>query len=110
MSSTREEGPAMQNVKAREGQWYLHRVSRESFCVIYVDEAHRVIDVRDDSGDIDEFDFEEWATMDLELCMPPTGWMALDEEDDFDFGSEDLPTGAEPEDVRETHKPPSRPH
>lgn len=103
----------MHNVKAREGQWYLHRVSRESFCVIYVDEAHRVIDVRDDSGDVDEFDFEEWATMDLELCVPPSGWMALedeDEEEDFDYGLEDRPTGAESEDADVIRKPPSRPH
>lgn len=100
----------MQNVKAREGQWYLHRVSRESFCVINVDEAHCIIDVRDDSGDIDEFDFEEWATMDLEMCRPPCRWLALnDEAEDYGYGPEDSPA-AEPSQSGDSRRYPSRTH
>lgn len=61
----------MINAKAQEGQWYLQRWSRETFCVIGVDEDFRVIDVRDENGDIDEFAFDEWETMDLEVCDAP---------------------------------------
>lgn len=102
----------MQNVKAREGQWYLHRVSRESFCVINVDEAHRIIDVRDDSGDIDEFDFEEWATMDLEICLPPSGWMALSdgEDEEYDYDLEESSPDAESPEVGDSRSHPSRTH
>jgi len=102
----------MQNVKAREGQWYLHQVSRESFCVINVDEAHRIIDVRDDSGDIDEFDFEEWATMDLELCLPPSGWVALSdgEDEEYEYGPEDSSPGSESPGVGDSRRHPARTH
>ena len=76
----------MSNVIAREGQWYTHRFSNEIFCVIGVDDAHGVIDVRDSYGDIDEVDFEEWETMDLELCAAPNGWTGFfDGTDDGDF-------------------------
>lgn len=76
----------MSNVEAREGQWYLHRVSQETFCVIAVDEAHGVIDIRDGYGDIDEVGFDEWEIMDLELCAAPTDWFALlDGTEDGDF-------------------------
>lgn len=64
----------MSNFEAREGQWYAHRGSYETFCVIAVDEVHGVIDIRDGYGDVDEVAFDEWATMDLELCAAPNGW------------------------------------
>lgn len=97
----------MQNIKVREGQWYLHRVSRESFCVINVDEAHRIIDVRDDSGDIDEFDFEEWAGMDLEMCQPPSNWLALNDagDEEYEYGSDGSSPG-----IGDSRKPPARTH
>jgi hypothetical protein len=60
-------------LKAQEGRWYLQRWSRETFCVIGVDEDFRVIDVRDANGDVDEFAFDEWEAMDLELCVAPPG-------------------------------------
>ena len=74
---SKQAGVAMSNVEAREGQWYSHRDSHETFCVIAVDEVHGVIDVRDGYGDIDEVDFDEWETMDLELCAAPDGWNAF---------------------------------
>jgi hypothetical protein len=75
------------NLKAQEGQWYLQRWSRETFCVIGVDEDFRVIDVRDENGDVDEFAFDEWETMDLEVCAAPSGQRGGDESlgDDAEF-------------------------
>lgn len=64
----------MSHVEAREGQWYAHRSNHETFCVIAVDEVHGVIDIRDGYGDVDEVDFDEWETMDLELCAAPSDW------------------------------------
>lgn len=88
----------MSNVEAREGQWYSHRLSHETFCVIAVDEVHAVIDIRDGYGDIDEVDFAEWETMDLELCAAPDGWTAFfdgAEDGDFDHdGAEVRPHAA----------------
>lgn len=100
----------MQHVNAREGQWYLHRVSRESFCVINVDEVHRIIDVRDDSGDIDEFDFEEWAAMDLEMCLPPVGWVALTEDEDDSDSEESESPAAELPEIGNSARHPFRTH
>ena len=80
---------------AREGQWYLQRWSRETFCVIGVDEDFRVIDVRDANGDIDEFAFDEWETMDLEVCAAPQpqGFEADFEGDDGELLSGEPPHG-----------------
>jgi hypothetical protein len=61
----------MSEIKAREGQWYVDRFHRELFLVIGVDDSHGLIDVRDRYGDIDEFDLDEWDSMDLVLCVPP---------------------------------------
>jgi hypothetical protein len=52
-----------------EGQWYRYR--SESFYVLAVHEEEGLIDVRDDYGDIDEFDLDEWAGMDVEVCPAP---------------------------------------
>ena len=61
----------MRNLKALEGQWYMHLWSRETFCVIGVDEDFGVVDIRDENGDVDEFEFDEWEAMDLEVCAAP---------------------------------------
>lgn len=61
----------MSSTKACEGQWYVDRVHHELFLVIAVDEADGLIDVRDRYGDIDEFDLDEWDSMDLVQCAAP---------------------------------------
>jgi hypothetical protein len=67
--------------KPVEGRWYRHR-SDEALLVIGVDDGDGIIDVRDELGDVDEFDFDEWETMDLHLCVPPDGWLDVDEDED----------------------------
>lgn len=73
----------MSNIKALEGQWYRDRVTHDQFCVIAVVEDDHWIDVRDEYGEIDELDFEEWESMDLEMCAAPVDW-TLNRDDHFD--------------------------
>ena len=69
-------------IKAREGQWYTQRWSREAFCVIGIDEMSGVIDIRDADGDVDEVAFEEWERMNPEPCAPPSHSWAHEETGD----------------------------
>lgn len=87
----------MHHSKIREGQWYQHPVSRESFCVISVDELLGVIDVRDENGDVDEFGFEEWADMNLEESPPPVSWVELESDEEPDYETEDRAPGLTPD-------------
>jgi hypothetical protein len=93
----------MSNVKALEGQWYSDRSTRDVFCVIGVDEAEGLIGVRDGYGDIDEFDFDEWASMDLVLCGAPQEW-ALSEElsDDLDGDGAERPRNSRPDAMQDS--------
>lgn len=70
----------MSSVRALQGQWYANRAIHDVFCVIAVDEADGLIDVRDGYGDIDEFDLDEWDAMDLVVCPAPETWqLSLDD-------------------------------
>ncbi|MGH8189527.1 MAG: DUF6763 family protein [Steroidobacteraceae bacterium] len=82
-------------MKAFEGQWYADRSSNDVFCVIAVDDSDGWIDVRDLYGDIDEFDFDEWESMDLELCATPEEWSRGDAEGDGDADGAEQP-GSQP--------------
>ena len=75
----------MINVIPREGRWYAYRGSREMYQVINVDDSDRVIYFQDTHGDIDEVDFDEWYSMDLELLndMDELRAMMLDDDEDY---------------------------
>lgn len=64
------------------GDWYLDRDKHDFLCVIGVHSDEGIVDIRDEYGDIDEIDFDEWETMDLVLCMTPREWK--DSDDDLD--------------------------
>lgn len=72
------------NVKI--GDWYLDRDQHDFLLVIGVDEEEGFIDVRDEYGNIDEIDFDEWETKDLVLCSTPREWKNAedDEVDELD--------------------------
>jgi hypothetical protein len=72
----------MSGIKALEGQWYADRAYHDFFLVIAIDESDGLIDVRDRYGDIDEFDLDEWDSMDLVLCAAPAEWDPGAEDDD----------------------------
>jgi hypothetical protein len=56
------------------GDWYLDRDKHDFLCVIGVHDDEGVVDVRDEFGDVDEIEFDEWETMDLVLCSTPREW------------------------------------
>jgi hypothetical protein len=68
------------------GDWYLDRDQHDFLLVIGVDEEEGFIDVRDEYGNIDEIDFDEWETKDLVLCSTPREWKNAedDEVDELD--------------------------
>lgn len=75
----------MSNLKALEGQWYADKSSHDVFCVIGIDEIEGLIGVRDGYGDVDEFDFDEWESMDLVACAPPNEWAVDDADEEIDW-------------------------
>lgn len=77
----------MNNVIPQEGRWYAYRGSREVYQVINIDDSDRVIYFQDSRGDIDEVDFDEWYSMDLELLTDLEDLERFTDEDD-DFRSE----------------------
>ena len=85
----------MRRVKASEGVWYSDRSTREIFCVIRVDDGDGLIDVRDGYGDIDEFDFDEWDHMDLEIVAAPGSWLSDEDDDEEEDESGSAATRAE---------------
>jgi hypothetical protein len=73
----------------RAGQWYADRISHEFFLVIGFDESDGLVDVRDRYGDIDEFDLDEWDSMNLVLCAAPAAWQqGVEDADDADEHSQ----------------------
>lgn len=82
------------------GDWYLDREHYDFVCVVDVDEDEGVIDVRDEYGQIDEIDFEEWANKDLVLCSNPRVWKDAqqDDEDEEELRDpDDWDRGAQPD-------------
>lgn len=75
------------DVKAsvKVGDWYLDRDKHDFLCVIGVHDDEGVVDIRDEYGDVDEIDFDEWETMHLVLCATPHEWTdGGGDDDDFD--------------------------
>ena len=82
------------NPAVRVGDWYLDRDKHDFLCVIGVHDDEGVVDVRDEYGDVDEIEFDEWETMDLVLCSTPRDWKSgseweADEPDELDAASPD---------------------
>jgi hypothetical protein len=72
------------------GQWYEDLENEETFQVLKVDEDKEIVEIQHLDGDIEEFDVDGWAELDLELTEEPEGWSgskaekADDEDDDED--------------------------
>ena len=84
----------MANPDVKVGDWYLDRDKHDFLCVVGVHDDERIVDIRDEYGDVDEIDFEEWETMDLVLCSVPREWKSpadLDDEEleEFDDAESD---------------------
>jgi hypothetical protein len=78
------------------GQWYEDLENEETFQVLKVDEDKETVEIQHLDGDIEEFDVDGWAELDLELTEEPEGWSGSkaekdddDEEDDEDWDDDE---------------------
>lgn len=69
--------------------WYYHLDKGQSFCVIAVDEDNRVVEIQHFDGDVEEVDFTDWYTMNIEVSEAPENWGgAVDIGNIDDYGTE----------------------
>ena len=78
------------------GQWYEDLDNEEAFQVLSVDPDEEIIRIQWPDREIREIDLDQWNEMDLELTVPPEGWVddvveddEEDEDDDFDEDDEE---------------------
>ena len=74
------------------GQWYEDLDNEEAFQVLSVDPDEEIIRIQWPDREIREIDLDQWNEMDLELTIPPEGWvddLEEDEEEDDDFDEVD---------------------
>src|ERR1035441_581294 len=83
------------------GQWYDDLENEETFQVLKVDEDKEIVEIQHLDGDIEEFDVDGWAELDLELTEEPEGWSgskAEKEDDEDDDEDEDWDEDEDDED------------
>lgn len=71
------------------GQWYEDLETEESFQVLSVDPDEEIIRIQWPDREIQEIDLDQWNEMDLELALPPEGWVDDVEDDDEDEVEDD---------------------
>ena len=71
------------------GQWYEDLETEESFQVLAVDPDEEIIRIQWPDREIQEIDLDQWNEMDLDLALPPEGWVDDVEEADDDEDEED---------------------
>lgn len=78
------------------GQWYSHLDKGQRFYVTAIDDEGDAIEVQHFDGDLEEFSFDEWRDLLIELCEEPENWSGpLDIAEKDDFGTEVTDTVAE---------------
>ncbi len=75
------------------GQWYEDLENEETFQVLKVDEDKETVEIQHLDGDIEEFDVDGWAELDLELTEEPEGWSGSKAEKDEDDEKKTTKTG-----------------
>ena len=72
------------------GQWYEDLDNEEAFQVLSVDPDEEIIRIQWPDREIREIDLDQWNEMDLELTVPPEGWVDDVEEDDEEDEEDDV--------------------
>lgn len=72
------------------GQWYEDLETEESFQVLSVDPDEEIIRIQWPDREIQEIDLDQWNEMDLDLALPPEGWVDDVAESDDDEEEDDL--------------------
>lgn len=74
-------------------QWYQHRDKGEPLHVVAVDRSTGLIEVQSFDGDLEEFDFDTWHDMDVELTEQPEDWTGpFDDIESDDLGDAEITT------------------
>ena len=92
----------------RIDQWYAHLDKGQRFFVVDFDENENTVDIQHFDGDIEEFSFDEWRDLEIELSEAPENWAgALDiaEVDDLGTGITDTRSADWTEPGREYRTP-----
>ena len=78
------------------GQWYEDLDTEETFQVLSVDPDEEIIRIQWPDREVQALDLDQWNEMDLELAVPPEGWVDdveeaddEDDEDDIELEEED---------------------
>jgi hypothetical protein len=84
-----EDAAVSRDYEPQAGQWYEDLETEESFQVLAVDPDEEIIRIQWPDREIQEIDLDQWNEMDLELALPPEGWVddvagSDDEEDEED--------------------------
>ena len=70
-------------------QWYWHHDKGQNFYVTAVDEDEDLIEVQHFDGDVEEYSFQQWRNLDIELAEEPENFSgALDIGEKDDLGTE----------------------
>ncbi len=75
--------------------WYIHQDRDLKFQVVAIDESESVIEIQYFDGDIEEIDFDDWYSMDLEAIESPediSGALDVSELDDLGSSITDTET------------------
>ena len=77
------------------GQWYAHLDKGQRFYVTAISDEDNTVEVQHFDADLEEFSFEEWRELDIELSEEPENWSGpLDIAENDDFGTEITDTQA----------------
>ena len=93
-----EDFPVSRDYEPQAGQWYEDLDTEETFQVLSVDPDEEIIRIQWPDREIREIDLDQWNEMDLELALPPEGWVDDEEEEDDDDEDEDDDWDEEDED------------
>jgi segregation and condensation protein B len=84
-----EDFPVSRDYEPQAGQWYEDLDTEEAFQVLAVDPDEEIIRIQWPDREIQEIDLDQWNVMDLELTLPPEGWVDDDEDDDEEDEDDD---------------------
>lgn len=86
--------------------WYSHLDKGQRFKVVAVDEDNDTIEIQDFDGNINEYSFDTWYQLDIEVSEEPENWsgaMDIGERDDYGTEVTDTPDEDFDEPLNEFH-------
>jgi hypothetical protein len=88
-----EDLPVSRDYEPQAGQWYEDLDNEEAFQVLAVDPDEEIVRIQWPDREIREISLDQWNEMDLDLALPPEGWVddvvTDDEEDEEEEEDED---------------------